>query len=73
MFRCRRFVSAVHSPIVFCHNDVQGGNVLLRQEASSADEKIMLIDYEFCGYNFRGHDLVGQNDLYSNIVLYIAE
>ena len=55
-------MTRVHSPIVFCHNDIQGGNILLRKKApnvsSAPNDRIMLIDYEFCGYNFRGYDIV---------------
>ncbi len=84
-FVCRNYLSLVHSPVVFCHNDLQGGNILLKrddemekekekvqiqvlqideeQEEQTLDEleleeaKVMLIDFEFCGYNWRGFDL----------------
>ncbi|XP_060779581.1 choline/ethanolamine kinase [Neoarius graeffei] len=45
------------SPVVFCHNDVQEGNVLLldgRDQDSS--DKLMLIDFEYSSYNYRGFD-----------------
>ncbi|GIY20420.1 hypothetical protein CEXT_459341 [Caerostris extrusa] len=42
------------SPVVYCHNDLQGGNILLRQDSSSdGDHKLMLIDFEFGAYNYR--------------------
>uniref|UniRef100_A0A8C8A7B6 ethanolamine kinase n=1 Tax=Otus sunia TaxID=257818 RepID=A0A8C8A7B6_9STRI len=46
------------SPVVFCHNDVQEGNILLLagREASSSD-KLMLIDFEYSSYNYRGFDI----------------
>ena len=44
--------------MVFCHNDVQGGNVLLRKDVPrGTEDSVMIIDYEFCGYNYRGYDL----------------
>ncbi|XP_027765313.1 choline/ethanolamine kinase-like [Empidonax traillii] len=46
------------SPVVFCHNDVQEGNILLLagHEASPSD-KLMLIDFEYSSYNYRGFDI----------------
>ncbi len=38
------------SAVVFCHNDLQVGNIL-----KTAD--LMLIDYEFAGYTNRGFDI----------------
>ena len=60
-----------NSPIVFCHNDLQEGNILLpSDEKISSSSKlpnpktyqmleshIVFIDFEFCSYNFRGFDL----------------
>ncbi|KAJ2401144.1 hypothetical protein GGI23_001590 [Coemansia sp. RSA 2559] len=43
----------VHSPIVFSHNDLLYNNIL-RLEGSG---EIVLIDYEFSGYNYRGFDI----------------
>lgn len=59
------------SPIVFCHNDLQEGNILLPSEekiSSSTkllsakalqlmESHIVFIDFEFCSYNFRGFDI----------------
>ncbi len=36
------------SEILFCHNDLHGGNVLV-----FPDERIMLIDYEYAAYGYR--------------------
>ena len=41
-----------HAPVVFCHNDAQYGNIL-RKKANGA---LVLIDYEYAGYNYRGFD-----------------
>jgi choline/ethanolamine kinase len=50
--------------IVFCHNDLIGGNVLLSNDNphlskmdSNFKPKLMLIDFEFASYNPRGFDL----------------
>ncbi|NXX59958.1 CHKB kinase, partial [Scopus umbretta] len=55
----RELLESTPSPVVFCHNDVQeAGNILLLagHEASSSD-KLMLIDFEYSGYNYRGFDI----------------
>ncbi|XP_062990530.1 choline/ethanolamine kinase [Elgaria multicarinata webbii] len=54
----RAVLEATSSPVVFCHNDVQEGNILLLagREASSSD-RLMLIDFEYSSYNYRGFDI----------------
>ncbi|XP_010564361.1 PREDICTED: choline/ethanolamine kinase [Haliaeetus leucocephalus] len=54
----RELLESTPSPVVFCHNDVQEGNILLLagHEASSSD-KLMLIDFEYSSYNYRGFDI----------------
>lgn len=42
-------------PVVFCHNDMQEGNILLRQ--NSLKRELVIIDFEYCSYNYRGFDL----------------
>lgn len=39
------------SPVLFCHNDVQVGNIL------KVENDLMLIDFEFACYSFRGFDI----------------
>ncbi|KAM9854493.1 choline kinase alpha [Aulostomus maculatus] len=47
-----------HSPVVFCHNDCQEGNILLLKGRQSSDkQKLMLIDFEYSSYNYRGFDI----------------
>ncbi|XP_035231143.1 choline/ethanolamine kinase-like [Stegodyphus dumicola] len=47
-----------NSPLVYCHNDLHGGNILLRENSSKLNEPdINLIDFEFGGYNYRGFDI----------------
>ncbi|XP_029654940.1 choline/ethanolamine kinase-like [Octopus sinensis] len=46
------------SPVCFCHNDLQAGNILLRSsEASLSPDDLLVIDYEYCSYNYRDYDL----------------
>ncbi|NXV36696.1 CHKB kinase, partial [Rissa tridactyla] len=54
----RELLESTPSPVVFCHNDVQEGNILLLagREASSSD-RLMLIDFEYSSYNYRGFDI----------------
>lgn len=45
------------SPAVYCHNDLQGGNVLYREDITqNGNPNLVLIDFEFGGYNYRGFD-----------------
>ncbi|RKP08642.1 kinase-like domain-containing protein [Thamnocephalis sphaerospora] len=47
-------VRKINSPIVFGHNDMQYGNILrLRSEPDT----LVLIDFEYAGYNPRGYDI----------------
>ncbi|XP_023284081.1 choline/ethanolamine kinase-like [Seriola lalandi dorsalis] len=53
----RALLAATPSPVVFCHNDVQEGNILMLEERDhSPVEKLMLIDFEYSSYNYRGFD-----------------
>ncbi|KAM6936919.1 choline/ethanolamine kinase [Xenentodon cancila] len=53
----RSLLAATPSPVVFCHNDVQEGNVLMLEERDhTSTEKLMLIDFEYSSYNYRGFD-----------------
>ncbi|CAL1277865.1 unnamed protein product [Larinioides sclopetarius] len=50
-----------NSPVVYCHNDLQGGNILFLEDSpSEQDPRLMLIDFEFGAYNYRGFDLANQ-------------
>ncbi|XP_039617443.1 choline/ethanolamine kinase [Polypterus senegalus] len=54
----RAMLEATPSPVVFCHNDVQEGNILmLANQDVSSSEKLMLIDFEYSSYNYRGFDI----------------
>ncbi|KAM4734169.1 choline/ethanolamine kinase [Anableps anableps] len=53
----RSLLAATPSPVVFCHNDVQEGNILMLEHRDrSSTENLMLIDFEYSSYNYRGFD-----------------
>lgn len=60
-------ISALNAPIVFCHNDFRGSNLLVTK-----NENILACDLEYCGYGTRGFDLAciikewGKKDLFHN-------
>ncbi|KAL4225556.1 hypothetical protein ACF0H5_016244 [Mactra antiquata] len=49
-------LSRVQSPVVFSHNDLQEGNILYN-ETVEENKKMVVIDWEYCSYNYRGYDL----------------
>uniref|UniRef100_A0A8C6P688 ethanolamine kinase n=1 Tax=Nothobranchius furzeri TaxID=105023 RepID=A0A8C6P688_NOTFU len=50
-------LAATPSPVVFCHNDVQEGNILVLEEKDhNSTDHLMLIDFEYSSYNYRGFD-----------------
>ncbi|CAO3573810.1 unnamed protein product [Mortierella alpina] len=49
-----RELTAVHSPLVFAHNDTQYGNILRTLDDSG---ELVVIDFEYAGYNTRGFDI----------------
>ncbi|XP_033223596.1 choline/ethanolamine kinase isoform X2 [Belonocnema kinseyi] len=51
----KSLVTQQKHPVVFCHNDMQEGNILLRQNTSKPE--LVLIDFEYCSYNYRGFDV----------------
>ncbi|XP_039584287.1 choline kinase alpha isoform X2 [Passer montanus] len=58
MKNLRAMLEATSSPVVFCHNDCQEGNILLLEgKESSENQKLMLIDFEYSSYNYRGFDI----------------
>uniref|UniRef100_A0A8C2JY54 Ethanolamine kinase n=1 Tax=Cyprinus carpio TaxID=7962 RepID=A0A8C2JY54_CYPCA len=52
----RSLLAATPSPVVFCHNDVQEGNILMLDGRENSSDKLMLIDFEYSSYNYRGFD-----------------
>ncbi|XP_073419406.1 choline kinase alpha [Dendrobates tinctorius] len=58
MANLRALLEATPSPVVFCHNDCQEGNVLLLDGRENCEkQKLMLIDFEYSSYNYRGFDI----------------
>ncbi|XP_043219788.1 choline/ethanolamine kinase-like isoform X1 [Amphibalanus amphitrite] len=53
----KRYFDRVPSPVVFCHNDLQEGNVLRHSDVKGGRQRLTLIDFEYCSYNYRGFDL----------------
>ncbi|XP_075044713.1 choline kinase alpha [Mixophyes fleayi] len=58
MASLKTLLETTQSPVVFCHNDCQEGNVLLLDgRENSEKQKLMLIDFEYSSYNYRGFDI----------------
>lgn len=56
----RGILDRTRSPIVFSHNDLHQGNILLARYSKrrpTLEERIVLIDFEYCSYNYRAYDL----------------
>ncbi|XP_050535402.1 choline/ethanolamine kinase isoform X2 [Daktulosphaira vitifoliae] len=53
----KKHLTKLRSPVVFCHNDLQEGNVLLKEKELTGSRSLCLIDYEYCAYNYRGFDI----------------
>jgi len=56
----RKRIEEQNCPVTFCHNDMQEGNILICQDEndnSPSDPRIVLIDFEYCSYNYRSFDL----------------
>lgn len=54
----RRFEAHSEYPVVFCHNDLQPGNILLCKESDEHDQfSLHMIDFEYCSYNYRAFDI----------------
>ncbi|XP_010533172.1 PREDICTED: probable ethanolamine kinase [Tarenaya hassleriana] len=49
----RDFTGRLNAPVVFAHNDLLSGNLMLNEE----EEKLYLIDFEYGSYNYRGFDI----------------
>ncbi|KAK3570773.1 hypothetical protein QTP86_025422 [Hemibagrus guttatus] len=58
MENLRCLLESTQSPVVFCHNDLQEGNILLLSGHENMEkQKLMLIDFEYSSYNYRGFDI----------------
>ncbi|CAG2107954.1 unnamed protein product [Medioppia subpectinata] len=54
----RRVLPECGSPVVFAHNDLSPGNVLICDDplAYGGGDGLLVIDYEWAAYNYRGFD-----------------
>lgn len=52
----KEILSQVKSPVVFSHNDLQEGNILLNDKCTDLSKMLTVIDWEYCSYNYRGYD-----------------
>ncbi|RWS13587.1 hypothetical protein B4U79_17349 [Dinothrombium tinctorium] len=50
-------MNKIVSKITFTHNDLNITNILIRDQFDCEDDKVLIIDYENCGYNYRGYDI----------------
>ncbi|KAL1450625.1 hypothetical protein WDU94_002967 [Cyamophila willieti] len=58
----KKHLLKVKSPVVFCHNDLQEGNILIKEcaenpAAASSKIDLVVIDFEYCSYNYRAFDI----------------
>lgn len=53
----KKLIKDIESPVVFCHNDVQEGNLLYLGKADEKENPIQMIDFEYSCYNYRGFDI----------------
>lgn len=54
----RQHLKKFNSLVVFSHNDLQEGNILITNDSINSDQpNLVLIDYEYCSYNYRGFEL----------------
>jgi choline/ethanolamine kinase len=59
----KSLLSKVHSPVVFCHNDLQEGNILFVEDHADSSKgdapswRLRPIDFEYASYNYRGFDI----------------
>ncbi|CAF1834133.1 probable ethanolamine kinase [Brassica napus] len=49
----REFTGLLNAPVVFAHNDLLSGNLMLNED----EERLYLIDFEYGSYNYRGFDI----------------
>ncbi|KAJ1731275.1 hypothetical protein LPJ61_002615 [Coemansia biformis] len=56
-----RLAAAADSPVVFAHNDLLSGNIVL----AASKDKVSFIDYEYATYNYRGFDVANHFNEYA--------
>lgn len=50
----------IKGKVVLCHGDMNPGNCLVRKHARNPEDRLILIDYEFTAYSYRGVDIGNQ-------------
>jgi len=53
IFELKELAGHLNSPVVFAHNDLLSGNIMVNDE----QEKLYFIDFEYGSYNYRGYDI----------------
>lgn len=56
----RQMIDSIRSPVVFSHNDLHQGNILLAKPTKRRtilEQRVILIDFEYCSYNYRAYDI----------------
>lgn len=43
--------------VMFCHNDLCANNIFIREKEEEGVDKVVLIDFEYAGYNYRAYDI----------------
>ncbi|KAJ2709376.1 hypothetical protein H4R19_004285 [Coemansia spiralis] len=56
-----RLAALADSPVVFSHNDLLSGNIIL----DASNTKVSFIDYEYANYNYRGFDIANHFNEYA--------
>ncbi|KAJ2782725.1 hypothetical protein H4R18_002099 [Coemansia javaensis] len=56
-----QLAAAAESPVVFAHNDLLSGNIVL----SASGDAVSFIDYEYATYNYRGFDIANHFNEYA--------
>jgi ethanolamine kinase len=51
--RLKKLLMSLHSPVVFCHQDIQIGNIVYNAELDSVN----FIDFEYSAVSYRGFDI----------------
>ncbi|KAJ2260893.1 hypothetical protein GGI01_002679 [Coemansia sp. RSA 376] len=54
-------LTALHSPVVFAHNDLLSGNIVMAE----TKDAVSFIDYEYAMYNYRGFDIANHFNEYA--------
>lgn len=56
----KNILKDINSPVLFCHNDMQEGNILYKStppQLNGRSWQLIPIDFEYASYNYRGFDM----------------